>query len=169
MSANEFTNVLVTVHGSDGSAKALGWALSLCSVSNAKLTVVAITEQPTACTASLTRVKRGTDGFLARALLDAKRAAKDRGVNARIELLPGESARALAPADYSAGLSAKSRPAHDTLAGPHNLVCGDPRTPHDRSSRALGAVRRALAGGRARARSRCRRHVRVYRGARGTH
>jgi nucleotide-binding universal stress UspA family protein len=98
MSTYEFQNALVAIDGSDGSAKALDCAFSICSALGAKLTMLAIEGKLPAYAASLgevdevDEVKREKDEFFSRVLADAERQAAERGVNVRSELLPGRSA-----------------------------------------------------------------------------
>jgi nucleotide-binding universal stress UspA family protein len=98
MSPYNFTNVLVAVDGSDGGAKALDCALSLCSALDAKLTALAVEGRLPAYAASLGEVddvKREKDAFFTRVLTEAETAANDRGVPVRTELVPGHAAEVI--------------------------------------------------------------------------
>ncbi|HEY8638559.1 MAG TPA: universal stress protein [Solirubrobacteraceae bacterium] len=98
MSPYEFTNVLVALDGSDGSHRALDCALSICATLGARLTALAVEGKLPAYAASLgevDEVKREKDEFFSRLLADAERAAGERGVVLRTELLPGHEAEVI--------------------------------------------------------------------------
>jgi nucleotide-binding universal stress UspA family protein len=98
MSPYEFTNVLVPVDGSDGSAKALDCALSICSALGAQLTALAVEGKLPAYAASLGEVedvKREKDEFFGRVLAEAQQEADARGVAIRTELVPGHAAEVI--------------------------------------------------------------------------
>ncbi|MEA2276063.1 MAG: hypothetical protein QOI62_20 [Solirubrobacteraceae bacterium] len=98
MSPYEFNNVLVPVDGSDGAAKALDCALSLCSALDARLTALAVEGKLPAYAASLgevDEVKREKDEFFTAVLTRAQEAARERGVAIRTELVPGHAAEVI--------------------------------------------------------------------------
>jgi nucleotide-binding universal stress UspA family protein len=98
VSPYEFTNVLVALDGSDGSHRALDCALSICATLGARLTALAVEGKLPAYAASLgevDEVKREKDEFFSRLLADAERAAGERGVVLRTELLPGHEAEVI--------------------------------------------------------------------------
>jgi nucleotide-binding universal stress UspA family protein len=98
MSPYRFSNVLVAVDGSAGSNKALDCSLSVCSALGARLTALAVEGKLPAYAASLGEVedaKREKDEFFARVLGDAERAADERGVDVRTELVPGHAAEVI--------------------------------------------------------------------------
>jgi nucleotide-binding universal stress UspA family protein len=90
VNAHAFENVLVALDDSAVDATALEWALSLCTVSRAKLTVVAITAAPEHAPSG-SPIPSTTRAGPSRMLLDAKRQAQDHGLNVRVELLLGPS------------------------------------------------------------------------------
>jgi nucleotide-binding universal stress UspA family protein len=98
MSPYDFTNVLVPVDGSEGSRKALDCALSVCVSVGARLTALAVEGKLPAYAASLgevEEVKREKDEFFAHVLAEAQRAADQRGVPLRTELVPGHAAEVI--------------------------------------------------------------------------
>jgi nucleotide-binding universal stress UspA family protein len=95
MSPYEFSNVLVAIDGSDESHRALDCALSICSALGARLTILAVEGKLPAYAASLgevDEVKREKDEFFSRALGEAEQSARERGVAARTDLIPGHTA-----------------------------------------------------------------------------
>jgi nucleotide-binding universal stress UspA family protein len=94
VNAHDFANVLVALEGSDGHATALEWALSLCTLSKARLAVVAITAAAAHAPSDSARPATAL-GWPARILRDARREAQTRGVSVRVELLPETSRRAI--------------------------------------------------------------------------
>ena len=98
MTPYEFTNVLVALDGSDDSRKALDCALSICGALGARLTALALEGKLPAYAASLgevEEVKREKDRFFDQVLGEAERAAHERGVEIRTELVPGHSAEVI--------------------------------------------------------------------------
>jgi nucleotide-binding universal stress UspA family protein len=95
MSPYEFTNVLVALDGSDGAAKALDCALSICSAVGAPLTALAVEGKLPAYAASLGEVdeiKRHKDEYFRGVLADAATEATTRGVEIKTDLVPGHAA-----------------------------------------------------------------------------
>ena len=91
MSPYEFTSVLVALDGSEGAAKALDCALSICSAVGARLTAVAVEGKLPAYAASLgevDEVKREKDTYYRRVLNDAGELKTD--------LVPGHPAEVIA-------------------------------------------------------------------------
>lgn len=98
MSPYDFDNVLVAVDGSEGSAKALDCALSLCAALGARMTALAVEGKLPAYAASLgevDEVKREKDAFFERVLGEACEAAADRGVQVSGDLIAGHAAEAI--------------------------------------------------------------------------
>jgi nucleotide-binding universal stress UspA family protein len=98
MSPYEFTNLLVPVDGSEGSAKALDCALSICSALGARVTALAVEGRLPAYAASLGEVedvKREKDEFFGRVLAGAQAEADAREVTIRTELVPGHAAEVI--------------------------------------------------------------------------
>jgi nucleotide-binding universal stress UspA family protein len=98
VSPYEFTNVLVALDGSEGAAKALDCALSICSAIEARLTALAVEGKLPAYAASLgevDEVKREKDTFFRGVLDDAAEQARARGVQAKTELVPGHAAEVI--------------------------------------------------------------------------
>jgi nucleotide-binding universal stress UspA family protein len=98
MSPYEFSNVLVALDGSEGAAKALDCALSICSAVGARLTAVAVEGKLPAYAASLgevDEVKREKDSYFRRVLVDAEEQARARGVEVATDLVPGHAAEVI--------------------------------------------------------------------------
>jgi nucleotide-binding universal stress UspA family protein len=98
MSPYEFTNVLVALDGSDGAAKALDCALSICSAIEARLTALAVEGRLPAYAASLgevDEVKREKDTYFRGVLDDAADQARARGIELRTDLVPGHAAEVI--------------------------------------------------------------------------
>jgi nucleotide-binding universal stress UspA family protein len=98
MSPYEFTNVLVALDGSDGAAKALDCALSICSAIEARLTALAVEGRLPAYAASLgevDEVKREKDTYFRGVLDDAADQARGRGIELRTDLVPGHAAEVI--------------------------------------------------------------------------
>jgi nucleotide-binding universal stress UspA family protein len=98
MSPFEFTNVLVAVDGSEGGAKALDCALSICQAVGARLTALAVEGKLPAYAASLGEVddvKREKDEFFGDVLAVAAGQAAARGVAASTDLVPGHAAEVI--------------------------------------------------------------------------
>jgi nucleotide-binding universal stress UspA family protein len=98
MSPYDFTNVLAPIDGSRDSDKALDCALSICSAVGARLTVLGVEGRLPAYAASLgevDEVKREKDEFFSRVLSQAAHAARQRGVQADTDLVPGHTADAI--------------------------------------------------------------------------
>lgn len=98
MSPYDFTNVLVAVDGSEGAAKALDCALSVCAAVGARLTAVAVEGKLPAYAASLGEVddvKNEKDAFFTGVLERARAAAEARGIEVRTELVPGHAAEVI--------------------------------------------------------------------------
>jgi nucleotide-binding universal stress UspA family protein len=99
MSPYEFRNVLVPVDGSEGAAKALDCALSICAALGARLTALAVEGRLPAYAASLGEVddvKREKDAYFRGVLKRADEQALERGVEATTELVPGHAAEVIA-------------------------------------------------------------------------
>jgi nucleotide-binding universal stress UspA family protein len=95
MSPYEFTNVLVALDGSEGAAKALDCALSICAAVGARLTALAVEGRLPAYAASLGEVddvKREKDSYFRGVLADAAEQARHRGVAIETDLVPGHAA-----------------------------------------------------------------------------
>ena len=98
MSPYEFINVLVAVDGSEGGAKALDCALSICQALGARMTALAVEGKLPAYAASLgevDEVKREKDEFFGDVLAAAAEQAAARGVEASTELVPGHAAEVI--------------------------------------------------------------------------
>jgi nucleotide-binding universal stress UspA family protein len=98
MSPFQFSNVLVAVDGSEGGAKALDCALSICQALDARLTALAVEGKLPAYAASLGEVddvKREKDEFFRHVLDAAAKEASDRGVDAATDLVPGHAAEVI--------------------------------------------------------------------------
>jgi nucleotide-binding universal stress UspA family protein len=98
MSPYDFTNVLVPIDGSEGAAKALDCALSLCEALGAKMTVLAVEGKLPAYAASLgevDEVKREKDAFFGSVLDDARRLAEQRKIEVKADLIAGHAAEAI--------------------------------------------------------------------------
>jgi nucleotide-binding universal stress UspA family protein len=98
MSPYEFSNVLVALDGSEGAAKALDCALSICSAVGARLTAVAVEGKLPAYAASLGEVddvKREKDSYFRGVLADAAGQARARGVEVATDLVPGHAAEVI--------------------------------------------------------------------------
>jgi nucleotide-binding universal stress UspA family protein len=98
MSPYEFTNVLVALDGSDGAAKALDCALSICSAIEARLTALAVEGRLPVYAASLgevDEVKREKDTYFRGVLDDAADQARARGIELRTDLVPGHAAEVI--------------------------------------------------------------------------
>jgi Universal stress protein family len=96
MSPYEFRNVLVPVDGSEGSAKALRCALSICAPLGARLTPLAVEGRLPAYAASVgevEEVKREKDEYFRGVLERADEAAHRRGVDVSTDLVPGHAGR----------------------------------------------------------------------------
>jgi nucleotide-binding universal stress UspA family protein len=99
MSPYEFTSVLVALDGSDGAAKALDCALSICSAVGARLTAVAVEGKLPAYAASLgevDEVKREKDTYYRRVLEEAGEQASAAGIELKTDLVPGHPAEVIA-------------------------------------------------------------------------
>src|SRR5262245_18733232 len=99
MSPYEFTSVLVALDGSDGAAKALDCALSICSAVGARLTAVAVEGKLPAYAASLgevDEVKREKDTYYRRVLDEAGEQASAAGIELKTDLVPGHPAEVIA-------------------------------------------------------------------------
>jgi nucleotide-binding universal stress UspA family protein len=98
MSPYDFDNVLVPVDGSEGSAKALDCALSICDALGARLTALAVEGKLPAYAATageVEEVKREKDSFFARVLAEAREQAELRGVEVHTDLVPGHAAEVI--------------------------------------------------------------------------
>jgi nucleotide-binding universal stress UspA family protein len=98
MSPYEFHNVLVPVDGSEGADKALDCALSICAALGARLTALAVEGRLPAYAASLgevEEVKREKDDYFRGVLERASGLARERGVDATTELVPGHAAEVI--------------------------------------------------------------------------
>jgi nucleotide-binding universal stress UspA family protein len=98
MSPYEFTNVLVALDGSEGAAKALDCALSICEAVGAQLTALAVEGRLPAYAASLGEVddvKREKDTYFRGVLDDAAEQARARGVAVNVDLVPGHAAEVI--------------------------------------------------------------------------
>jgi nucleotide-binding universal stress UspA family protein len=98
MSPYDFDNVLVPVDGSEGSAKALDCALSICDALGARLTALAVEGKLPAYAATageVEEVKREKDSFFARVLAEARDQAELRGVEVHTDLVPGHAAEVI--------------------------------------------------------------------------
>jgi nucleotide-binding universal stress UspA family protein len=98
MSPYEFHNVLVPVDGSDGAEKALDCALSICAALGARLTALAVEGRLPAYAASLgevDEVKREKDEYFRGVLERASELARERGVEATTDLVPGHAAEVI--------------------------------------------------------------------------
>ena len=99
MSPYAFTSVLVALDGSDGAAKALDCALSICSAVGARLTAVAVEGKLPAYAASLgevDEVKREKDTYYRRMLEEAGEQASAAGIELKTDLVPGHPAEVIA-------------------------------------------------------------------------
>jgi nucleotide-binding universal stress UspA family protein len=98
MSPYDFGRVLVAVDGSEGSAKALDCAISICQAVAAELTALAVEGKLPAYAASLgevDEVKAEKDEFFTRVLERARTTATERGVTIETELVPGHAAEVI--------------------------------------------------------------------------
>jgi nucleotide-binding universal stress UspA family protein len=98
MSPYEFDNVLVALDGSEGAAKALDCALSICAAVGARLTAVAVEGRLPAYAASLGEVddvKRAKDRYFRGVLAGAAEQAGARGVEIATDLVPGHAAEVI--------------------------------------------------------------------------
>jgi len=98
MSPYEFSNVLVALDGSEGAAKALDCALSICVAVGARLTAVAVEGKLPAYAASLGEVddvKREKDRYFRGVLAGAAEQARARGVEVATDLVPAHAAEVI--------------------------------------------------------------------------
>ena len=90
--------MLVALDGSDGAAKALDCALSICSAIEARLTALAVEGRLPAYAASLgevDEVKREKDTYFRGVLDDAADRARARDIELRTDLVPGRAAEVI--------------------------------------------------------------------------
>jgi nucleotide-binding universal stress UspA family protein len=93
-----FQHVLVAVDGSEGAARALACAISLCERLGGRLTVLAVEGKLPAYAASLGEVddvKRQRDEFFTGVLRDAHDAAAAHDVRVHTDLVPGHAAEVI--------------------------------------------------------------------------
>jgi len=98
MSPYQFTSVLVAVDGSEGAAKALDCALSICEAVHARLTALAVEGKLPAYAASVgevDEVKHEKDQFFKRVLEQAEGQARARGVQIETDLIAGHAAEVI--------------------------------------------------------------------------
>ena len=98
MNPYKFTRVLVAVDGSDGAAKALDCALSLCQAVGATLTALAVEGKLPAYAASIgevDEVKAEKDQYFSKVLDDAEAQARDREVPIEVELIAGHASEVI--------------------------------------------------------------------------
>jgi nucleotide-binding universal stress UspA family protein len=94
----DFTNVLVAIDGSDGSAKALDCALSICQAVGAELTALAVEGRLPAYAASIGEVddvKHEKDVFFRTVLAQAREQARERGLEIHTDLVAGHAAEVI--------------------------------------------------------------------------
>jgi nucleotide-binding universal stress UspA family protein len=98
MTPYAFDNPLVAIDGSEGSDRAFDCALSLVERLGGKLTALAVEGKLPAYAASVgevDEVKREKDTFFHDLLDDAKRQARERGVELEVDLVPGHAAEVI--------------------------------------------------------------------------